>query len=387
MTGAAAAAAPRRLPVAKLVVLAVGAAVLLYLPQYYGPVEVERFTKTIVFAMAILGLNLLTGFSGQISLEHGAFFGIGAYTTAILVADHGWPHLLTVAVAAVICFAAGFVAGLPALRIRGLYLALTTLALATVFPTLIQRFETVTGGTQGKSVEVFESPIDSLAHDQWAYYLALAFAVVTFILVRNLVFSRVGRGLIAVRDNEVAAEVVGVDIARYKIVTFGLSAMIAGVAGALSIVIQPFPYIDARSFTIALSIQFLVGMVIGGAASIVGPVIGAIFIERAPDFITDTMGFDASLTNVVYGVALILLMFVAPGGVVGLYHRLQGIAARRLGRGGASRAVADAAFATPERLAAQAASGAADDHPAPVPTGAVPDHAAPPDLTSTKGTS
>ena len=98
------------------------AAVLLYLPQYYAQVEVERFTRTIVFAMAILGLNLLTGFSGQISLGHGAFFGIGAYTTAILVADYGWPHLLTVVAAAVICFLAGFVAGLPALRIRGLYL-------------------------------------------------------------------------------------------------------------------------------------------------------------------------------------------------------------------------------------------------------------------------
>jgi branched-chain amino acid transport system permease protein len=164
--------------------------------------------------------------------------------------------------------------------------------------------------------------------------------------------------------------------------------MIAGVAGALSILIQPFPYIDARSFTIALSIQFLVGMVIGGAASIVGPVIGAIFIERAPDFITDTMGFDASLTNVVYGVALILLMFVAPGGVVGLYHRLQAVAARRLGRGdGASRAVADAAFATPERLATQAASRAADEADEPVPTGSAPHSVAPTDLTTTKGTS
>ena len=378
MTSATAAPA-RRIPVAKLAVLAVVGAALLYLPYYYEAVEVERFTKTIVFAMAILGLTLLTGFSGQISLGHGAFFGIGAYATAILVADHGWPHLLTVVAAAVVCFVAGVVAGLPALRIRGLYLALTTLALATVFPTLIQRFKSVTGGTQGKSVPVYESPFDGLAHDQWAYYLALAFAVAAFLLVRNLVSSRVGRALIAVRDNEVAAEVVGVDIARYKIVTFGLSAMIAGVAGSLSILVQPFPYIDARSFTIALSIQFLVGMVIGGAASIVGPVIGAIFIERAPTFITDTLGFDASLTNVVYGVALILLMFVAPGGVVGLYHRVRAFVERRFGRGGgSSRPVADAAFATPEQLAAQAAAGADDEEDEPLP-------ADPTDLTPTKG--
>ena len=345
----------REVRIVPVVLAVVAAVVLLSIPQYYGEVEVERFTRIIVFAMAILSLNLLTGFNGQISLGHGAFFGVGAYTTAILVADHGWPHLATVVAAAVVCFAVGVLAGVPALRIRGLYLALTTLALATVFPTFIQKFESVTGGTQGQAVPVFESPFSGLAHDQWAYYLALAFAVVIFVLVRNLVRSRVGRSLIAVRDNEVAAEVVGVNLAATKIITFGISAMIAGIAGAIFILVQPFPYIDARTFTIALSLQFLVGMVVGGAASIVGPVIGAVIIERAPDFITDTMGFDESLTNVVYGVGLILLMFVAPGGIVGLYHRLRAVVLRRTGRTGAATAVADAAFAAPERLAAEAA--------------------------------
>ena len=338
------------------VVLGLLAAVaLLYIPQYYGEVEVERFTRIVVLSMAILSLNLLTGFNGQISLGHGAFFGVGAYTTAILVADHGWPHLATVVVAAILSFGVGVLAGVPALRIRGLYLALTTLALATIFPTLIQKFESVTGGTQGKAVDTFESPFDDLAHDQWAYYLALAFAVVTFLLVRNLVRSRVGRSLIAVRDNEVAAEVVGVNLAATKIITFGISAMIAGIAGSIFILVQPFPYIDARTFTIALSLQFLVGMVVGGAASILGPIIGAVVIERAPDFITDTMGFDESLTNVVYGVGLILLMFVAPGGIVGLYHRLRATVLRRMGRTGTPAAVPDAAFAAPEQLADQAA--------------------------------
>jgi len=370
----AAAARRRRISIPQVVLWCALLAVALYIPQYYEKFEVNRFTTTIVYAIAILSLNLLTGFNGQISLGHGAFYGVGAYTTAILVADHGWPHLATVVAAAVVCFVVGVLAGIPALRIRGLYLALTTLALATVFPTLIQRFDWLTGGTQGKSVPPFESPTDSLAPDQWAFYLALTFAVVIFLLVRNLVRSRVGRALIAVRDNEVAAEVVGVNLAAYKIVTFGVSAMIAGIAGSLSVLVLEFPFIDARRFTIALSISFLVGMVIGGAASIAGPIIGALFIERAPSVITEDLGIDAAWTNIVYGVLLILLMFLMPGGVVGLYYRLRGFVLRALGRGGGDRptVVADAAFAAPEQLSEEVVTDAAveqepEPEPEPVP--------------------
>jgi branched-chain amino acid transport system permease protein len=353
----------RKVSWVKVIVGVVLAALVLAVPQQYEAFQVRRFTTVVVFAIAVLGLNLLTGFNGQISLGHGAFYGVGAYTTAILVADHGWPHLATVPVAAVLSFFVGCLAGIPALRIRGLYLALTTLALATVFPTLIQHFSSITGGTQGKPVTPYTSPIDGLANDQWAYYVAVAFAAVVFLLVRNLVRSRVGRSLIAIRDNEVAAEVVGVNLAMYKVATFGTSAMIAGLAGSLSVfLLKDFGYIAARDFTIALSISFLVAMVIGGAASIVGPIIGALFIERAPTFITDTLKFDASLTNIIYGALLILLMFLMPGGVVGLWHRLSGIVRRRTGRGG-SVAAADAAFANPEDLAREVAP----DDPQPSP--------------------
>jgi len=208
--------------------------------------------------IAALGLNLLTGYNGQISVGHGAFFGAGAYTTAILVADHGWPHFATLGVAAVIAFALGVLVGLPALRIKGLYLALVTLALATVFPLVITRFSSVTGGTQGKRVPRFRAPAwTGLADDQWKYYVLLAFAVVSFVLVRNLIKSRVGRALIATRDNETAAEVLGVNLSVYKVVTFGVSAMLAGIAGSLSVFNDPF--VNAEKYNLSLSITLAGG--------------------------------------------------------------------------------------------------------------------------------
>jgi len=304
---------------ARVALVAVVALVAWYIPRYYEPFRVEQFSRVLVFAIAVLGLNLLTGFGGQISLGHSAFFGVGAYTTAILVAEHGWPHLATVAVAAVASFVVGLLCGIPALRIKGLYLALVTLALATVFPLLLRRFDTVTGGSQGKRVPKFSAPgWTGLANDQYRYWVTVAVAVAVFVLVRNLVHSRVGRALIAMRDNETAAEVIGVHLAVYKTATFGLSAAIAGVAGSLFAINESF--IDSASFTVQRSITFLAAMVIGGAATIVGPVFGALFVELAPEVLSDQ---NRELSQVLYGALLIVLMFVMPGGVVGLYRSVK----------------------------------------------------------------
>jgi branched-chain amino acid transport system permease protein len=315
---------PRRLVVRVVITLVVGA-VLLYLPQYYPAFRVGQFNKVICFAIAALGLNLLTGYNGQISIGHGAFFGVGAYTTAILVADHGWSYFATFAAAAAIAFVLGVLVGVPALRIRGLYLALVTLALATVFPQIITRFPDVTGGAQGMHAPKFRAPAwTGLKDDQFKYYVLLAIAVVAFVLVRNLVRSRVGRALIATRDNETAAEVLGVNLAFYKVVTFGVSAMLAGLAGSLSVLNDPF--VSAGKYDINLSITLLVAVVVGGAATIFGPAFGAFFVVFLPEWLPHKY---PQLSPVLFGAALILLMMVAPGGFLGLVRQVTGRVRRR----------------------------------------------------------
>jgi len=317
---------PKRLVIRIVVTLVVGA-VLLYIPQYFPKFRIEgQFNVIITYAIAALGLNLLTGYNGQISVGHGAFFGVGAYTTAILVADHDWSYPATFAAGAAITFVLGLLVGLPALRIRGLYLALVTLALATVFPLIVTRFSDVTGGTQGKRVPRVRAPEWSgLKDDQWKYYVLLAFAVVAFVLVRNIVRSRVGRSLIAIRDDETAAEVLGVNLSAYKVVTFGVSAMLAGLAGSLSVMNEPF--VNAEKYNINLSITLLVAVVVGGAATIFGPAFGAFFVVFLPEWLPSS---QPELSPVLFGAALILLMIVAPGGFLGLVRQVTGWAKRRM---------------------------------------------------------
>lgn len=319
----------------KLVVIVVVGAVLLLIPQQFAAFQVSRFNTVICFAIATLGLNLLTGFNGQISVGHGAFFGIGAYTSVILIVDHDWPHFATIVAAAALTFVVGLLVGLPALRIQGLYLALVTLALATLFPLLITRFSDLTGGSQGKTVPIrqrFEAPEWSgLKDDQWKYYVFLAFAVVAYVLVRNLVHSRAGRAIIAIRDNETAAATLGVHTAAYKVTVFGVSAMLAGIGGALFSFETSF--VSSEQFNINLSITLLVAVVIGGTATIVGPAIGAYLVVFIPVWLADSDA-NPQLSPVLFGGLLILLMIVAPGGVLGLARQVIGWVRRRMGRGG-----------------------------------------------------
>lgn len=312
-------------------ITAVVIAVLLAIPQSFKAFQVNQYSDAITLAIAALGLNLLTGYSGQISVGHGAFYGVGAYTTAILVADHGWPYLATTAVAAVLAFVVGVLIGLPALRIKGLYLALVTLALAVVFPQVLKRFTDLTGGTQGKQVGRFRAPDwTGLAQDQFIFYLFLAFALVAWLLVYNLVRSRVGRALVAVRDNEIGAEVLGVHVALYKVVTFGLSAMLAGVAGSLSVYKSGF--VNSGEYSIVLSIFILVAVVVGGVATIAGPAVGAYLVTFLPEW---TKGYNDQLSPVILGAVLIALMMVAPGGVMGLLRQVKAWVLRQVkGRSG-----------------------------------------------------
>lgn len=316
----------RLAPVAAILV------VLAILPQVLDRFWVDRITGWIPLAVAAAGLNLLTGYNGQISVGHGALYGLGAYSTAILVNDADLPFLAAIVGGAAICFVAGVVIGLPALRIRGLYLALVTLSVAVLFPDLVRQAGELTGGSSGyyvtttalnsRGVEVergvrWEPPEwTGLAEDQWTFYVYLVIAVVCFVLVRNLVNSRTGRAMVAIRDNEVAAEVNGVNVAGVKVATFGLSAALAGVGGGMLALWQAqlFP----QSFTLLASFYFLVAVVVGGPASILGPAIGAAFYGLFIDVITPELPERAkSATPLILGIVLILFMRVAPFGVVG----------------------------------------------------------------------
>ena len=234
----------------------------------------------IAYAIALLGLNILTGYNGQISLGHGAFFAIGSYVAAIMMDRWNLPYWSTLPAAGVVCFVAGFLFGLPALRLEGLYLALATFALAVATPQILkyQGIEEWTGGVQGITIIKPQAPWRlPLSPDKWLYFFALAVAIVMFVVGARLVRGRLGRALIAIRDNPTAAATMGVNTALYKTLTFGVSALFTGVGGALSAIAVQFVAPD--SFGFLLSISFLVGIVIGGFATISGAIYGA-FLHR-----------------------------------------------------------------------------------------------------------
>ena len=296
------------------------AVVLVAVPFFFTSYRVGQFTLVCAYAVAVLGLNLLVGYSGQISLGHGAVFALGAYVSAILITDAGFPAMATVPVAAVVCFGAGLLLGLPALRLRGLYLAILTLGLAVATPQLIKRFDGLTGGTQGLNVEQPTAPAwTGLADDQFLYLITLAFAVVMFVLAAWLVRGRVGRALIAIRDNETAARAQGVNPALYKTLAFATSSLYAGVGGALYVF--SIGFVAPESFTLVVSFSFLAAIVVGGLATIGGAVFGALFIEFVPVYAGDV---DEALAGVIYGAVLIAFMYALPGGVMGALRKLRG---------------------------------------------------------------
>ncbi len=279
-----------------------------------------QLTMVIVYAIAILGLSLLTGFNGQISLGHGAFYAIGAYTTAILMTAWEVPYWATLPVSAVVCAVVGLLLGFPALRLGGLYLALTTFALAVAIPQILKYklFEDWTGGVQGLVIDKPDAPFGlPLSPDQWLYLFTMAVAVVLYVIAWNIVRGRMGRAMMAIRDHAMAAEAMGINLATVKTRTFALSAMYTGLAGSLGAIAVQFVAPD--SFGVFVSIYLFVGLVVGGVSSIGGTLIGAAFIQFIPN-IADKVSKAAP--GAVYGVILIAVMFLIPGGVGGLLHGL-----------------------------------------------------------------
>jgi branched-chain amino acid transport system permease protein len=267
---------------------------------------------------------MLTGYSGQISLGHGAFYALGAYTTAIMIDRWAIGYLWTLPVAGVLCLVAGFLFGIPALRLEGLYLALATFALALAIPQILKYFEHWTGGSQGIVLNKPKAPWGlPLSEDQWLYWVTLAVTIVLFALAYNLLHGRVGRAIVAIRDNHIAAEAMGINNALYKSVVFGVSAAYTGVAGALSAVAIAFVAPD--SFNVFLSITLLTGIVIGGLATISGAIYGALFIQFVPNWAQD---ISKAAPWAIFGLFLIFFMYVMPYGIAG-FLRLLWIRARR----------------------------------------------------------
>ncbi|HEX6568229.1 MAG TPA: branched-chain amino acid ABC transporter permease [Acidimicrobiales bacterium] len=337
-------AVPRPVLVARVVIGVVLAAAALYAPLYFQPTMNRVLSQAIYLAVAAMGLNLLTGFNGQVSIGHGAFFGVGAFTSAILIVDHGWTYEPTIVVAALLNAALGVLVGLPALRVRGLYLALVTLGLAVLFPRVAQKFVDGTGGVAllRPPRSSFSSLIEGLDDDQWAYYLSLAIMVALFFLAWNLVRGRIGRAMIAVRDQEIAATTVGVNLAGTKVATFAVSAAYAGVAGSLSVMVDRIADGTNPILYFQRSIEFLVAMVIGGAATILGPAVGALLLVLLRRNTEDLIEGKEVLSPAIYGAALIAIVFILPEGVVGGVRRLLA----RLGRRTAAPAAVPAAAST-----------------------------------------
>ncbi|MEU2030351.1 branched-chain amino acid ABC transporter permease [Nocardia amamiensis] len=286
-------------------------------PFQLVPFRTFQLAMAMIYAIALLGLNLLVGHTGQISLGHGAFFGVGAYTAAILMDRWDAPYLATVPVAAAVTFALGLALGVPALRLRGLYLALVTLAIAIFLVPLLKRVEFLTGGSMGLTLAKPTPPAwTGLAEDQWLYFLALATVAVSFLLVAGILRSRVGRALHAIRDNEIAAEVMGVRLAFYKTLAFACSGMLAGTAGCVYTWVIGF--VSPDSFAVGLSITLLAGLVVGGLGSHWGPLLGGLFVMYVPSFAQDV---NQAAPGVIFGLLIIAVMYLAPNGLAGLSGR------------------------------------------------------------------
>jgi branched-chain amino acid transport system permease protein len=315
------------LPLAAFGALAVVVAVL---PSFVSAFRAQQLAYVAIFLIALIGLDILTGYTGQISLGHGAFMAVGGYTTAILMADHGVKDVWTIPIAALLTGVVGFLFGLPALRLSGLYLALATFAIAVSAPAVIKRFEGFTGG--GSGINLFGipeltaslTPVTVLGRElpfnDWLYYLSWTIALVGYVLGWLLLRGRTGRALRAVRDSETAAQSSGVSLPRYKTLAFGVSAAYAGVAGSLYAIATTF--VNPDTFPIALSILLLVGVVVGGLGSLVGLIAGAVFIQFLPIW-SQEISKSPGAPAIVSGVLLIALMFVLPMGVAGLLDRFR----------------------------------------------------------------
>jgi branched-chain amino acid transport system permease protein len=299
--------------------LLVVAGVLSALPFLISDYNVSLVAQVGIFFIAVLGLNVLTGYTGQISIGHGAFMAIGGYTTAVLSRDHHTNLVLTMVAAFALCFVVGLIVGLPALRLSGVYLALVTFALAVSIPQIPLQYSTFLGGSGGvQSAETVSN--------LWIYAAAWTASAILFVLAWLILRGRIGRAFRAVRDSEIAAVASGVELPVYKTLAFGISAAYAGVAGSL-FVLATNGFAQPSEFDVFLSLEILIGAAIAGLGSLWGILAGAAFVGLLPQISTSVPVIGAQHgRDVVFGAAVILVMLLLPDGFAGLLARLRRLA-------------------------------------------------------------
>ena len=300
---------------------------LLAAPLFVAEYWLAQLTFALIYAIVGLGLMLLAGFTGQFSLGHAAFLGVGAYTQAVLT-GMGWPFMLSLACAAGLSAAVGVVVGLPALRVKGIYLGMATLSFGFIVEEVFARWESVTGGNAGKHLvppEIWGFKFEST---ESSYFLCLVIAVVCTLAILNLLRSPTGRAFVAIRDSEISAQSMGIHLAHYKTLSFSLSAAFAGIGGALYA--HKLQFISPDQFSILQSIDLLLMIVIGGLGSVHGAFLGAIFIISMPqvislskDWLPDAIGQAPGLQAVVYGVVLVAFVLFEPMGLYGRWLKMR----------------------------------------------------------------
>lgn len=302
-------------------------ALLVLTPLFVKNFIIFQMTMVLIYAIAILSLNILTGGSGQFSLGQSAFYAVGAYTAGIMMEHMGVNYVLTLPAAGIICFIFGFLFGFPALRLSGVYLALATFALAVAMPQLLKlgAFEHWTGGVQGLVITKPDAPFGlKMSQDMWLYYFTLFVSALIYILAVNLLRSRSGRAMMAIRDNPIAASAMGIDLPLYKTLTFGVSAAFTGIAGALGAIVVQFVAPD--SFTIQLAIAIFLGMVVGGVGWLPGSLVGSAFIVFVPNVAEH---ISKGLSGAVFGVLLFVVIFLVPHGARQVAYMIEALFRRK----------------------------------------------------------
>jgi branched-chain amino acid transport system permease protein len=302
-------------------------ALLVLTPLFVKNFIIFQMTMVLIYAIAILSLNILTGGSGQFSLGQSAFYAVGAYTAGIMMEHMGVNYVLTIPAAGIICFIFGFLFGFPALRLSGVYLALATFALAVAMPQLLKlgAFEHWTGGVQGLVITKPDAPFGlKMSQDMWLYYFTLFVSALIYVLALNLLRSRSGRALMAIRDNPIAASAMGVDLPLYKTLAFGISAAFTGVAGALGAIVVQFVAPD--SFTIQLAIAIFLGMVVGGVGWLPGSLVGSAFIVFVPNVAEH---ISKGLSGEEIGVLLFIVIFLVPHGARQVAYMIEALFRRK----------------------------------------------------------
>ncbi|MEM7546971.1 MAG: branched-chain amino acid ABC transporter permease [Pseudomonadota bacterium] len=305
-------------------------AVALIAPQFMSGYQLYLTTQATVYLIALVGLNILTGYTGLVSLGHGAMVGVGAYTTAVLANTYGMPVFVTIPAAMLMTVAVGLLFGLPSLRIKGLYLTIATISASFIIVFVLETWESVTNGDSGITIPPANIFGIEIVSDQQKFYFILPFAIAAILFGQNLFRTRVGRAFIAIRDGELSAEIIGVNLMKYKLYSFAIASALAGLSGALFSYM--FLAITPTLFELPISIQLLAALVIGGVASTLGPIFGAAFIVMVPEIVKGVLGllsggdmswaeYTAPASTLVYGMLIIGFMLFESQGLVAIWRR------------------------------------------------------------------